>query len=256
MPVTVVTGAGSGIGAATRAKLIACGHTVIGVDLRNADISADLSTVQGRAEAIAAVLDRCGGQLDGLVCCAGLGPQVPKHSLIAAVNFFGVTAFLDGLFEALQRGQRPSAVVISSNSATLQSWAGHPMHEAFLKGDEAEALRIADELADGQTAYACSKNAITCHIRSLSERWGRAGVRLNAVAPGPIETPLLQAGLDDPRYGQAIKDFLPPLENRRGLPAEIAEVVEFLISPRASYVHGNMMFVDGGIDAWIRPRQF
>ena len=80
-------------------------------------------------------------------------------------------------------------------------------------------------------------------------------VRLNTVAPGATETPLLQAGLQDPRFSAAIQNFVAPLA-RRADPREMASVVAFLMSDAASFVHGAQFYVDGGIDAVTRPTQF
>ena len=106
MPTTVITGSASGIGAATAALLRANGHRLITVDLRDADILADLSTPAGRSGALAQVmvevLARCDGRLDGLVLCAGLGAQVDPASLVVSVNYFGAVELLDGLLPALQ----------------------------------------------------------------------------------------------------------------------------------------------------------
>lgn len=110
MPTTLVTGSASGIGAATVDALKAAGHTVIGVDLRNADITGDLSTAAGRQAVIAQALERSGGTLDGLVLCAGLGAQVQPASLIASVNYFGAVELLDGLLPALQKGKNPAEI--------------------------------------------------------------------------------------------------------------------------------------------------
>src|SRR5215475_456100 len=73
--VTAITGSASGIGAATRARLERAGERVIGVDLRGAEVAADLSTGAGREQAIVGVRRASDGRLDGLVVCAGLGPQ-------------------------------------------------------------------------------------------------------------------------------------------------------------------------------------
>lgn len=257
MPLTLVTGSASGIGAATVEALQAVGHTVIGVDLRNADITGDLSTAAGRQAILAQVLERCGGKLDSLVLCAGLGAQTQPASLVTSVNYFGVVELLDGLLPALQQGTNPSAVVISSVASAMLPWDKNPLAAACEAGDEAAASAIvmgAGE-AGGNLAYAGSKNAITVAVRKRAGAWGQAGVRLNTVAPGATETPLLQAGLQDPRYGEAIKNFVAPIA-RRAEPREMASVVAFLISEAASFVHGAQLYVDGGIDAVTRPTQF
>lgn len=257
MPTTVITGAASGIGAATRAVLEAAGHTVIGIDLAHAEIESDLSRPEGRTRALSAVQALGGARLDGLVLCAGLGPQTEPAGKVASVNYFGAVSILDGLLPALRRGRSSAAVVVSSVASSHLAWEQNPLAKAFEAGDEAEALALiaAAGSKGGQLAYAGSKNALTVAVRRRAVEWGRAGVRLNSVAPGAVETPLLQAGLDDPRYGQAIRDFVAPL-GRRAQPQEIAAVVAFLMSEQASYVHGAQFYVDGGIDAMTRPTRF
>lgn len=257
MPTTLVTGAASGIGAACARLLEAAGHRVIGADRRDAAICGDLSTAAGRRAVIEQALAACDGRLDGLVLCAGLGAQVEPASLTVSVNYFGAVELLDALLPALRQGQSPSAVVISSVAAAQLPWERNPLAAALEAGDEARAQAIVMGAgpAGGHLAYAGSKNALTVAVRRRAADWGRAGVRLNSVAPGATETPLLQQGLQDPRYGEAIRNFVPPL-GRRAEPAEIAAVVGFLMSPAAGYVHGAQIVVDGGIDAVGRPTQF
>lgn len=257
MSYVAISGSGSGIGAATRSVFEAAGHTVIGIDIRNAEIEADLSSREGRAAAVAAVLERCGGVLDGLVLCAGLGAQFKPASKVVSVNYFGVTELLDGLLPALQKGEDRNAVVVSSVASSQLEWDKNPLAAALEAGDEAGAGAIADGAGEmgGHLAYAGSKNAVTVAVRRRVAAWGAAGVRLNSVAPGAVETPLLQAGLADPRFGQAIRDFVAPIP-RRAQPAEIAEVIRFLSGPQAGYIHGAQIYVDGGIDALMRPTRF
>lgn len=257
MPTTLLTGCASGIGAATQAALQALGHRVIGVDLRNADICGDLSTAAGRQAIVAQALAQTQGVLDGLVLCAGLGAQVQPASRTVSVNYFGVVDLLDGLLPALQKGRQPAAVVVSSVASSQLPWDKNPLAAALEAGDEAQAGAIADAAGErgGHLAYAGSKNAVTVAVRRRVKAWGQAGVRLNTVAPGAVETPLLQAGLQDARFAEAIKNFVAPL-GRRAEPAEIAASVAFLMSPQAGFVHGAQLFVDGGMDAMVRPTQF
>lgn len=256
MPTTVITGSASGIGAATRDLMLAAGHRVIGVDLNNAEITADLSTAAGRILAVGAVLQACGGTLDHLVCNAGLGPtQIPAR--IAAVNYFGTTALLDGLFAALQKGNHPSVVAVASVASVSMDFRGHPLREAFLSGNESAALDIcagAGEMGS-MLAYAGSKHAVVCDVRRRAIEWGKAGVRINAVAPGPVATPLLRECVVDERFRQNIGEFVPPV-GRQGTPQEIAELIAYLLSPKAGFIHASVQFIDGGTGAMMRPFEF
>ena len=75
------------------------------------------------------------------------------------------------------------------------------------------------------------------------------------MAPGAVNTPLLLEGMKDPRYGEAIKNFVGPI-GRNAVPAEIAQTIGFLMGSQASFVHGTQLYVDGGMDALVRPTQF
>lgn len=255
MRTVLVTGSASGIGAAVRSTLEADGTTVIGVDLRGQEIEADLSTADGRSGAVAAALERSGGTLDGVVICAGLGPHVQPSSLMISVNYFGAVEVLDALLDALSRGDNPSAVVISSNSIGIIPMVlpsdDTEMTDAMLAGDEQTALR-AGERFDGASIYGMTKLALARAIRHRSQEWGDKGVRLNAVAPGPVNTPLLQGSLDDPILRPGVEGLPVPL-GRRSEPQEIADVIAFLMGPKATYMHGSIVFIDGGTDALMRP---
>src|ERR1051325_7746049 len=119
MEQVVVSGVASGIGAATRRRLQKSGARVIGIDLRDAEVIADLSTPQGRAAAIEAVRAQSRGRIDGLVVCAGLGPQFEPRSTIASVNYFGAQSLLSGLRDLLVAAAPAAAVAVVSVSAVL-----------------------------------------------------------------------------------------------------------------------------------------
>jgi len=84
MSVVAISGAASGIGAATAELLAERGHRVIGIDLRDADVMADLATPDGRAQAVDTVLELCSGTLDGLVTAAGIGPSSTQRGCFSS----------------------------------------------------------------------------------------------------------------------------------------------------------------------------
>lgn len=253
---TVITGSASGMGAALYARLKKAGENVIGLDVKGGDVVADLATKEGREAAIAGVKKKCGNSLDGLALVAGISTLSKPPSRVVSVNYFGVIDLLDGLFELLKRGTNPSAVAVASMGMVLAP-AEHPAIKAMLDHDEAEAGSLVDALRPDNAsllAYVMAKFAVVEAVRKRALEWGRAGVRINAVAPGNINTPMLA------EYDQATLLKMNPAAigpepyGRFGEPEELAPVIAFLLGPEASYVHGTCWWADGGTDAILFRR--
>jgi NAD(P)-dependent dehydrogenase (short-subunit alcohol dehydrogenase family) len=250
MRTIVVTGSASGIGAATAERLRKDGHRVIGVDLRAGEVVADLGTEQGRRRALAGIERASDGALEGVVSAAGAGPY-DDAATVPRVNYFGAVAMLDGLLELLARGREPSAVAISSIGAVFDALALPAFVEACLAGDEAQALREI-EGRDGNAAYVNAKRAFALAVRRRAPVWGARGVRLNAVLPGSIATPMLDKLHAHEALGPQVRALPKPL-GREAWAAEVAGPIAFLLGPDASYVHGELLHVGGGSDAIVRP---
>ena len=137
MRTIAITGSAGGIGGALRARLEGQGDQVIGIDVRDAEVIADLATADGRAAMVAAVTERSGGALDGVVAAAGVTHD--DGALVTSINYFGAIATLEGLRSLLVGRPGASAVAVASNSATTQPALRLEHVEACLAGDEAAA---------------------------------------------------------------------------------------------------------------------
>lgn len=243
-----ITGTASGIGAATKARLEAGGDRVIGVDLAHADVEADLATAEGRTRAIDGVLHACGGTLDGFIPCAGVtGTGGP---LLVRVNYYGTMALIEGLRPALEAGTDSSVVVISSNSTTMLPGLTRDDAMVFLEGTEDAA--VAHFESRGYLAYPAGKLALAYWVRSNAPAWIASGVRVNAVAPGVTRTAMTEAAAADPETKAGLDQIPIPID-RWAEPDELAAAIAFMQSPDASYIVGQVLFVDGGIDALLQP---
>ena len=245
-----LTGGASGIGACLAGKLREQGHSVINVDIKEADIIADLSSREGRQLAVTGVREMAPEGLDGLIPLAGVPGGGPPGTLITSVNYFGTVEFVEGLRDlvALKRG---AIVLLCSNSAPMSSPEDRLL-DSLLAGDEAEALKIAREEDNGMH-YMVGKRALAYWMRRNAMAYAKDGIRMNAVAPGPVDTPMTKPLFDNPEMAVILQHLLDatPL-GRAGQPEEIAGVISFLLGPDSSYVCGSLLYIDGGYDANTR----
>lgn len=243
------------MGSAVVERLKALGHSVIEVDVKGAGVLADLSTPAGRRAAADTVLAQCGGKLDGAVLAAGLGPTKGAERLITEVNYFGVVDLLQAWRPALAAAERAKVVVFSSNSTTTVPAVPGRAVRALLAGDAEKALRTYRLLgpAAPPMAYAASKIAVSRWVRrqAVTPQWAGAGIRLNALAPGAIMTPMLERQLATPAEAKRIRRFPVPIGGF-GDTGQLADWVVFMLSDSADFLCGSVVFVDGGSDAYFR----
>jgi 3alpha-hydroxysteroid 3-dehydrogenase len=250
----VISGSASGIGLACKERFEAMGDRVIGIDIRDADIIADLAAPEGRQQAIEQALEQTESGIDGLILSAGVSGMQHPGDFTVSLNYFGSIELFDGLRPALEGRPNACAIGLVSNSSQFDIDYEDPMVLALLEGDEDKCREMIVELDRG-AGYRYGKHALARAIRRRASEWGPLGVRINAIVPGMTQTPMVDALAEDPEVGPML-DLLPIPLGRRGTAKEMAGVIAFMLSEDAAYIHGMMMWVDGGTDAAIRPDRF
>lgn len=254
MKTIVVTGSSSGLGKATKELLESDGVRVIGVDLKNADITADLSRPEDRVRTAESIAEASGGVVDGYVGYAGVGPPLGDIELLTSVNYFGQIDLLVAIRPLLAASTKSAVVVVSSVAPMVQDVDEESL-EAMLAGDETRAIELTVKHGDQGVAYNTSKLATLKFGRSVAPAWIADGIRVNVMAPGITITPMTESALANPEIAELMNENPAPIA-RWGQPPDIAEVARWLLSDASAYVVGSVLVVDGGIDAAARPDKF
>lgn len=238
MGVYAITGGSGGIGLRVISQLEKQGHETINIDWKTGDIQADLSIPEGRQKVIDELHELHPEGLDGLILCAGVPGSCHDLRLILSLNFFGTISIIKGAYDLLEK--KGGSCVATVSNAISQGDLRMDLADILNNNNEDE-LRILDlvsnldenDLLTGNRLYVASKYALARWVRRHSASYAANGVRINAVAPGNVNTSMTATmSVDEKTALNALP--IPTKYGKETLmePDEIASAINFLNSKK------------------------
>ncbi|MFT3864970.1 MAG: coniferyl-alcohol dehydrogenase [Solirubrobacterales bacterium] len=249
----VVTGCASGIGEQVAVILAERGAEVVGLDRNpiSTPVAASHQVDLSDSASIAAVAAAIGDPVDALVNVAGVSGTIAAE-LVVGINFVGTRELTAALLPRMKEG----AAIVNTSSTAASRYAERRELVAGLLAtpDRAAAMAwCAEHAEEVGTGYALSKDAIVWWTLGSAVELAARGIRINCVAPGITETPIIEDTLRS--RGEEFLKAIPMPLGRMAKPREQAEVLVFLAGPAASYVSGQVIWPDGGYLAGVAAGQ-
>ncbi len=242
----IVTGAASGIGAAAAAALRRDGFEVTAIDINDPGSLLDhwLACDLDAPDTPLPVIDRA---VDALINAAGLPPRPGTEAKVLRVNFLGLRRVTEHVLPQMREG----GAIVNMASKAGANWRENIEQVRALMG-QADQARLEDFVArhgiETVRSYDLSKEAVIAWTKSMTEALIARGLRMNAVSPAAVDTPIL--GDFTRAFGERATRGIA-LTQRAGTAREVADVIAFLASPASGWVRGCNIETDGGLTAML-----
>ncbi|MFM9426276.1 NAD(P)-dependent dehydrogenase (short-subunit alcohol dehydrogenase family) [Variovorax sp. GrIS 2.14] len=248
-PVAVVTGAASGIGAATMALLVSRGWRVAGIDIDGATLKSTVDRVNGKTPSgtdVSSIASAFVADVADEAAVVSAFKEIESafgtiHGLVTSAGMADTTPFMDLTVDIFRRAHDVNVIgtwLCMREAALRMKPGGRICTVASVAGIRGGGL-------SGTAAYAASKGAVLALTKNAARALGERGISVNTVAPGATETPMIAAPLAIPGNRQRLESM--SVQQRIASPEQIANAIAFLISSESSIVTGSTLVADGGL---------